>query len=70
MASWIRDLSVFFGHSQKVAMDAELEKPLAIRAKAAERLRETQLLKKKNQELTNMTRKLEEKVKTLEKVSQ
>ncbi|XP_043216673.1 peripheral-type benzodiazepine receptor-associated protein 1-like isoform X3 [Amphibalanus amphitrite] len=53
----------------KTAMDAELEKPLAIRVKAAERLRETQLLKKKNQELTNMTRKLEEKVKTLEKKS-
>ncbi|XP_037091417.1 peripheral-type benzodiazepine receptor-associated protein 1-like [Pollicipes pollicipes] len=50
-------------------MDTELERPLVIRTQAAERLRETQLLKKKNQELTNMTRKLEEKVKTLEKKS-
>jgi hypothetical protein len=35
----------------------------------AERKREVQVLRKKNQELTSMTRKLEEKVKSLEKVS-
>ncbi|XP_037077476.1 janus kinase and microtubule-interacting protein 1-like isoform X2 [Pollicipes pollicipes] len=54
----------------RTAIDTELDVPLAVRTKAAETKREAQLLKKKNQELLSMTRKLEEKVKKLETGSQ
>lgn len=49
-------------------MEVELERPLELKEKDRHRQREMQLLKKKNTELASITRKLEEKVKSLEKV--
>nr|XP_053651966.1 histone-lysine N-methyltransferase, H3 lysine-79 specific-like [Cherax quadricarinatus] len=48
-------------------MELELERPLEQREKDRQRQREMQLLKRKNTELASITRKLEEKVKNLEK---
>ena len=50
-------------------MELELERPLELRDKERTRKIELQRLKKKNHELATITRKLEEKVKTLEKVN-
>ncbi|XP_069188528.1 RIMS-binding protein 3 isoform X14 [Procambarus clarkii] len=51
----------------KNKMEVELERPLELKEKDRHRQREMQLLKKKNTELASITRKLEEKVKSLEK---
>lgn len=51
----------------KNKMELELERPLEQREKDRQRQREMQLLKRKNTELASITRKLEEKVKNLEK---
>lgn len=50
-------------------MEVELEAPLHVRERTRKKEREVQLLKRKNTELATITRKLEEKVKSLEKVS-
>merc|ERR1711874_478677 len=51
----------------KNKMELEFEKPFDLREKEKTRLKEVQKLKRKNQELATITRKLEEKVKSLEK---
>ena len=51
-------------------MDLELDRPLDRVGAAKGRQMELTHLKKKNHELSTITRKLEEKVKNLEKVSQ
>ena len=54
---------------QKASIETERQGPLTVSAKAVETSREALLLKKKNQQLASTTRKLEQKVQRLEKVS-
>ena len=49
-------------------MEQERERPLAGQQRERERQQELQLLRKKNYELSLQTKKLEEKVRSLEKV--
>ena len=54
---------------QRASIEAERMGPLAVREKALQFSKEATLLKKRNQQLVNTSRKLEQKVHKLEKVS-
>ena len=49
-------------------MERERERPLGLQQRERERQQELQLLRKKNHELAQQTKKLEEKVRSLQKV--
>lgn len=50
-------------------MEMERERPLGLQQRDKERQQELQLLRRKNHELAQQTKKLEEKVRSLQKVT-